>query len=58
MKYLSIGSLYFTDSNIDEGQIRNYKRELDLKTALSTVSFESKGTNYKRTTFPQFQIML
>ena len=51
MKYLSIGSLYFTDSNIDEGQIRNYKRELDLKTALSTVSFESKGTNYKRTTF-------
>ena len=51
MKYLSLGSLYFTDSNIDEGQIRNYKRELDLKTALSTISFESKGTNYKRTTF-------
>lgn len=51
MKYLSLGSLYVTHSSIDENKIRNYKRELDLKTALSTVSFECDGVNYKRTTF-------
>ena len=51
MKYLTLGSLFFTDSGVDEGQIRNYRRELDLTTALSTESFESKGANFKRTYF-------
>ena len=51
MKYLSLGSLFLTHSDIDDSSVRNYRRELDLKTALSTVSFEYKGVNYKRTTF-------
>ena len=51
MKYLSLGSLYITHSQIDGSKTRNYKRELDLKTALSTITFESDGVNYKRTTF-------
>ena len=51
MKYLTLGSLFFTDSGVDEGQIRNYRRELDLTTALSTESLESKGANFKRTCF-------
>ena len=51
MKYLSLGSLFLTHSDVDENQIRNYKRELDLKTALSTITFESQGAHYKRTTF-------
>ena len=51
MKYLSIGSLFLTHSEVDENQVRNYKRELDLKTALSNVTFECQGVHYKRTTF-------
>ena len=51
MKYLSLGSLYINHNQIDGSKIRNYRRELDLKTALSTVSFEHDGVNYKRTAF-------
>ena len=51
MKYLSLGSLYINHNQIDGSKIRNYKRELDLKTALSTVTFEHDGVNYKRTAF-------
>ena len=51
MKYLTLGSLFITDSGINENQVRNYKRELDLKTAISSESFEYMGVNYKRTLF-------
>jgi len=51
MKYLTLGSLFLTHPDIDENNIRNYKRELDLKTALSTISFENNGVHYKRTSF-------
>lgn len=51
MKYLTLGSLKITDSDINESQVRNYYRELDLKTALSKVTFEYNGVNFKRTSF-------
>lgn len=51
MKYLTLGSLFLTHPDIDENNIRNYKRELDLKTALSIISFENNGVHYKRTSF-------
>ena len=39
MKFFTLGSLFITHSDINESQVRNYKSELDLKTALSTVNF-------------------
>ena len=51
MKYLTLGSLFLTHPDIDENSVRNYKRELDLKTSLSTISFENNGVHYKRTSF-------
>ena len=50
-KYLSIGSLKMTHNNITDANVTNYRRELDLKTALSTVSFDYAGHHYRRTTF-------
>ncbi len=55
MKFLTLGSLFITHSDINESQVRNYKSELDLKTALSTVNFEYNGVNYKRTYFASIQ---
>ena len=36
---------------ITQENVSNYKRELDLQTALSTVTFEQNGNHYRRTTF-------
>ncbi len=51
MKYLTLGSLKMTHEGITQENVSNYKRELDLQTALSTVTFEQKGNHYRRTTF-------
>ena len=51
MKYLTLGSLKMTHEGITQENISNYKRELDLQTALSTVTFEQDGNHYRRTTF-------
>ncbi len=50
-KYLSLGSLKLTHDGITDSKVTNYRRELDLQTALSTVSFELDGHHYRRTTF-------
>ena len=50
-KYLTLGSLSLTDDGIDESKVTNYHRELDLQTALSTVSFQHNDIQYKRTAF-------
>ena len=51
MKYLTLGSLKMTHTGITASQVTNYRRELDLTTALSTVTFECNGHKYRRTTF-------
>ena len=51
MKYLTLGSLKMTHEGITQENISNYKRELNLQTALSTVTFEQNGNHYRRTTF-------
>ncbi len=51
MKYLTLGSLKMTHEGITQENVSNYKRELDLQTALSTVTFEQNGNHYRRTTF-------
>ena len=51
MKYLTLGSLKLTHSGIKTAGVKNYERELDLRTALSTVTFDYGGHHYRRTTF-------
>ena len=51
MKYLSLGSLILTHNEIDESKVTNYTRELNLQTAISTISFQHGNAHYKRTTF-------
>ena len=51
MKYLTMGSLKLTHTGIKTANVKNYERELDLTTALSTVSFDHNGHHYRRTTF-------
>ena len=51
MKYLTLGSLKMTHDGITASEVTNYRRELDLQTALSTVTFEQGGHKYRRTTF-------
>ena len=50
-KYLTLGSLKMTHTGISAANVTNYRRELDLQRALSTVSFEQNGHHYRRTTF-------
>ena len=50
-KYLTLGSLKLTHAGIANNKVENYRRELDLSTALSTVSFDQDGHHYSRTTF-------
>ena len=50
-KYLHLGSLRMTHDNITDAEVTNYRRELDLQKALSTVSFEHHGHHYRRTAF-------
>ena len=51
MKYLTLGSLKMTHKGINAANVRNYRRELDLRTALSTVTFDYEGHHYRRTAF-------
>ena len=50
-KFLTLGSLKMTYKDITESKVTNYQRELDLQTALSTVTFEHDGHHYRRTVF-------
>ena len=50
-KYLSLGSLKMLHTGITANTVTNYRRELDLQTALSTVTFEQDGHHYRRTAF-------
>ena len=50
-KYLTLGSLKMTHDGITDAKVTDYRRELDLRTALSTVTFEQDGHHYRRTTF-------
>ena len=51
MKYLSLGSVKITNAGVKNDLVKNYRRELDLRTALATVSFEQDGQHFRRTVF-------
>lgn len=48
--YQTLGDLFFT-FNHDDKAVSNYKRELDLKTAIASVSYTINDTVYKREVF-------
>jgi alpha-L-fucosidase 2 len=47
--YQTLGDLYLTDLNKDD--YTNYKRELDLDSAIAKTVYQTNGINYKRETF-------
>ena len=47
-KYQSLANLHLF---FDTDSVQNYKRSLDLKTGIVTVTYKSKGTTYTRETF-------
>jgi alpha-L-fucosidase 2 len=47
--YQTLGDLFLEFEGLDE--ITNYKRELDLRKAITTTTFESDGVNYTREVF-------
>jgi alpha-L-fucosidase 2 len=49
-RYLPIGDLFLEFSS-DQGNGDNYKRSLDLRNAISTVTYENNGVVYKRESF-------
>lgn len=55
-RYLTLGSLFF-DNNIS-GSPEQYRRELDLNNALSTVNFTAAGTTYTREVFISYPAQL
>jgi alpha-L-fucosidase 2 len=48
--YQPLGDLYLNFKNVN-GEIKNYKRTLNLKNATSTVQFKSGGATFKREAF-------
>lgn len=55
-KYQDFGDIYldFAPSGIADNQASNYVRDLDLKTAIASVSFDYNGTSYKREYFTSY----
>lgn len=49
--YQPWGDIYFDYKDITASSATNYQRDLDLKTAISTVSFTEDGTDYTREFF-------
>ena len=49
--YQPWGDIYFDYKDITEKNATEYQRDLDLKTAISTVSFKEDGTQYTREFF-------
>jgi alpha-L-fucosidase 2 len=47
--YQTLGDLFLEFEGL--GEITNYKRELDLRNAITTTIFESDGVNYTREVF-------
>ena len=52
--YQPWGDIYFDYKDITEKNATEYQRDLDLKTAISTVSFKEDGTEYTREFFMSY----
>ena len=52
--YQPIGDLLLDFLNVDETAVTNYRRELDMETGISTVTYTSGGITYKREVFVSY----
>ena len=49
--YQSWGNIYLTYNGIDDAAAENYVRDLDIRTAVSSVDYDVNGTHYSREYF-------
>ena len=49
--YQSWGNIYLTYNGIDDAAAENYVRDLDIRTAVSSVNYDVNGTHYSREYF-------
>jgi alpha-L-fucosidase 2 len=49
--YQTLGDLFF---DWDSSEVKDYKRQLDIRQALHTTSYSRKGIRYKEEVFPFF----
>lgn len=52
--YLNYGSMYLDFDGISEGDVTNYTRDLDLKTAIAGVDYDLDDTHYSRENFTSY----
>ncbi len=52
--YQSFGDLLLDFPGLDETQVTGYRRELDLNTAFSSVTFSAQGVSYRREVFASY----
>ena len=49
--YETLGDLYIKHKNINENNVKNYKRGLDINNAIAWVEYEFQGISYRREYF-------
>ncbi len=47
-------NLYISNDELDESKVKNYVRDLDMRTALSTVNYDYEGVHYTREYFNSY----
>ena len=52
--YLSYGNLYLDFEGIADNQVENYRRDLNLRTAVASVEYDHDGTHYTRENFVSY----
>lgn len=52
--YLSYGNMYLDFKDVDTNATSDYRRELDIRTAVSSVEYDNGGTHYVRENFVSY----
>ena len=52
--YLSYGNMYLNFAGVTANNVTNYYRDLDLRTAITTVEYDYNGTHYTRESFVSY----
>lgn len=52
--YLSYGNLYLDFEGIADNRVENYRRDLNLRTAVASVEYDHNGTHYTRENFVSY----
>jgi alpha-L-fucosidase 2 len=52
--YQAFGDLYLDFPGVRDGEVKNYRRQLDLETGIASVEFDSGGVHYRREVFASY----